>query len=101
MVKLEQTGILSILSGRGRERVTTDVVQNIAATVVEASTESHRRTVTVPTISRTLDMLYFIVRDIIHRILKFYTYNIQAVLQLERHDPDTRRAVALPLENGD
>ena len=58
MGKFERTGQLGVLPGRGRKRVNTVVVEDIATAVVEASRESLHGTVSVPTISRTLDMPY-------------------------------------------
>ncbi|GFQ98878.1 hypothetical protein TNCT_290351 [Trichonephila clavata] len=56
MVKFKKIGQLGVLHGRERNRVNTAVVEDIAAEVVEASSESLRGTVSVPTISCTLDM---------------------------------------------
>ncbi|GFX13328.1 uncharacterized protein TNCV_2907511 [Trichonephila clavipes] len=95
MVKFEKTGQLGVLPGRGRKRINTYVIEDIATTVVEASSESLHATVSVPTISRTLDMPYSTVRHIMLKILNFYPYKIQVVQYLKPHGPDTRKTFAL------
>ncbi|GFW57021.1 hypothetical protein TNCV_3473041 [Trichonephila clavipes] len=62
MVKFEKPGELGVLSGRGRKRVNTAIVEDIATVVVEASSESFYGTVSEPTVSSTLDMPYSTVR---------------------------------------
>lgn len=95
MVKFERTGQLGVLPGRGRKRVNSAVVEDVATAVVEGSSESLHGSVSVPTISRTLDMPYSTVRHIMRRILNFYPYKIKVVHQLERHDPEIRKTFAL------
>ncbi|GFY02073.1 hypothetical protein TNCV_5099341 [Trichonephila clavipes] len=68
---------LGVLSRRGQKRDKTAVVEDIATAVVKASTESLHGIVSIPTISRTLDMSYSSVRHIKRNILNFYPYKIQ------------------------
>ncbi|GFX70627.1 DUF4817 domain-containing protein [Trichonephila clavipes] len=76
MVKFKKTGQLGVLPGKGRKRVNIAFVEDIATAVVAASSESLHGTPSVPSISRTLDMLYSIVRHIMRKILNFYPHNI-------------------------
>ena len=46
-------------------------------------------------ILRNNDTPYSIIRYIMHRILSFYLYNVQAVQQLEKYDPDPPKTFAL------
>ncbi|GFX50178.1 DUF4817 domain-containing protein [Trichonephila clavipes] len=75
MVKFEKTGQLGVIPGGGRKRVNTTVVENIATAVMEASSESLslHGTVSVPKVSRTLNMSYSTVRHM-RKILNFYQY---------------------------
>ncbi|GFU42443.1 hypothetical protein TNCV_4555751 [Trichonephila clavipes] len=63
MVKFEKTRPIGVLSGRRQKRVNTTVVEGIVTSVVEASSESLHGTDSVPTISRSLDVLYCTVRQ--------------------------------------
>ncbi|GFW55663.1 DUF4817 domain-containing protein [Trichonephila clavipes] len=95
MVKFEKTVQLDVLPGRGPKGVNTTVVENIATAVEEASSKSFPGTVSVSTISHTLDMPYSTDRHIIRKILNFYTYKIQAVQLLKPHDPGIRKTLVL------
>ena len=94
-VTFKRTGQLGVLSGRRKKRVRTSIVEHVATAVVEASSESLHGTVSVPTISHTLDVPYSTIRQIMCRVLNFYPYKIQVVQQLGRLDPDTRKTFAL------
>ena len=85
----------SVLPGRGRKRIRTTIVEDVTTAVVEASSKSLHGTVSVPTISRTLDVPYSTVHHIMRRALNFYPYKIQVAQQLGRLDLDTRKTFAL------
>ena len=95
MVKFEHTGQLGVLPGRERKRVRTTIVEDVATAIMEARRESVHGTVSVPTISRTLDMPNSTVRHIMCRGLNFYPYKIQTVKQLVRLDLVIRKTFAL------
>ena len=58
MMKFKLMGQLRALPGRGRKRIRTTIVEDVATVIVKASSESLHETVSEPTISRTLDMPY-------------------------------------------
>ncbi|GBM85277.1 hypothetical protein AVEN_84104-1 [Araneus ventricosus] len=60
--KFETTGQLGILPGRGRKRSPSSSVEEMATAVVEASSQSPHGSVSVPVVSRVLDMLHSAVR---------------------------------------
>ncbi|GBL73710.1 hypothetical protein AVEN_230699-1 [Araneus ventricosus] len=77
--KFETTGQLAILPGRGRKQIPSSSVEDVATAVVEASSQSPHGSVSVPVISRVLDMSYSTVQKILRRILNFYPYKIKPV----------------------
>ena len=107
MMKFGQTEQLSVLLGRGRNRVNSAIVEEVSAVVVDASCTSLHGIVCAPTILRNPDMPFFTVRHIMHRIFNFYQKNtsirsiflleayIQAIHDLERHNPDTWKTFTL------
>ncbi|GFX14238.1 DUF4817 domain-containing protein [Trichonephila clavipes] len=92
VVKFEKTRQLGVLSRRGRKRENTAVVEDIATEIVEANTESLQEIVSVPIISRTLDMPYSPVRHIMYNIFNFNPYKIYAFSNWKSYDPDTRKS---------
>ena len=54
--KFEATKQLRILHGRGRKRIPSSSVENVATAVVEGSSQSPRGNMSVPVVSRILDM---------------------------------------------
>ncbi|GBN97942.1 hypothetical protein AVEN_72147-1 [Araneus ventricosus] len=92
ILKFETTGQLDILPGRGRKQIPSSSVEDVATAVVEASSQSPRGSVSVPVVSRVLDMMFSTVRKILRRILNFYPYKIKPVHLLQE---GTQRFVQL------
>ncbi|GBN54343.1 hypothetical protein AVEN_211422-1 [Araneus ventricosus] len=67
----------------------------LATAVVEASSQSVHGSVSVPIVSRVLDMPYSTVRKILRRILNFYPYKIEHVNLLQDGDSDVGTTFAL------
>ncbi|GBN13339.1 hypothetical protein AVEN_136095-1 [Araneus ventricosus] len=60
--KFETTGDLGIFPGRRRKQIPSSSVEDVATAVVEASSQSPHDSVSVPVVSRVLDMPYCTVR---------------------------------------
>ncbi|GBM66694.1 hypothetical protein AVEN_249517-1 [Araneus ventricosus] len=67
------------LPGRGRKQIPSSSVEDVAISVVEASSQWPHYSVSVPVVSRVLDMPYSAVRKILRRILNFYPYKIKPI----------------------
>ena len=93
--KFEEIGQLGILSGRGRKRIQSSSIENVATVFVEASSQLPHGNVSVPVVSRVLDVSYSMVRKIFRRILHFYHYKIKSVHQLQADDTEVRKTFAL------
>ncbi|GBL72540.1 hypothetical protein AVEN_127816-1 [Araneus ventricosus] len=76
--KFETTGQLGILLGRLRKEIPSSSVEDVATAVVEASSQSPHGSVSVPVVSRVLDMSYSNVRKILRRDFEFLTLQNQA-----------------------
>lgn len=83
------------MTGREGKCVFNAIAEIITTAVAEESTESAHGSVSVLTVSRTLDIPYSTVRHIMRAIRNFYPYKIQAVPQMEIHDPGTHKTFAL------
>ncbi|GBM60515.1 hypothetical protein AVEN_260001-1 [Araneus ventricosus] len=62
--KFETTGQLGILPGRGRKQIPSSSVEDVATAVVEANSQSPHGSVSMPVVSRVLDMLYSTIQKI-------------------------------------
>ncbi|GFV55818.1 DUF4817 domain-containing protein [Trichonephila clavipes] len=60
--KFETTGQFGILPGRRRKHIPSSSTENVATAVVEASSQSLDDSMSVPVVSRVLDMSYSTVR---------------------------------------
>ncbi|GBN17718.1 hypothetical protein AVEN_221250-1 [Araneus ventricosus] len=81
--------------GRGRKQIQSSSVEDVATAVVEARSQSPHGSVSVPIVSRVLDMSYSTVRKILRRILNFYSYKIKPVHLLQDEDSEVRTTFAL------
>lgn len=95
MKKFERTGQLGILSGRGRHVVESASVEDVALAVVDATSQSPHGVVSVPTVSRAIDLPYTTVWRVMRRILGYFPYKIHSLHQLSDGDPDVRETFAL------
>ncbi|GBM10613.1 hypothetical protein AVEN_21932-1 [Araneus ventricosus] len=93
--KFETTGQLDFLPSRGRKQIPSSSIENVATEVVEASSQSPHGSVSVPVVSRVLDMPYSTARKILRRILNFYPYKIKPVHLLQDGDLEVRTTFAL------
>lgn len=93
MVKFIQTAPRCV-SGIERKGIITSVVQNIAIyNGVQTSTKAPHGTMSVyRRFPLPLIYPYTTVQHIMRRILNIYPYKIQAVQQLELHDPDIHKS---------
>ncbi|GBM41325.1 hypothetical protein AVEN_241484-1 [Araneus ventricosus] len=93
--KFETTGQPGILPGRGRKQIPSSSVEDVVIVVVEDNSQSPHGSVSVPVVSRVLDMPYSTVRKILRRILYIYPYKIKPVHQLQDGDSEVRTTFAL------
>ncbi|GBN87981.1 hypothetical protein AVEN_141208-1 [Araneus ventricosus] len=93
--KFEATGQIGILPGCGRKQIPSYSAEDGATAVVEVSSKSPHGSVSVPVVSRVLDMPYYTVRIILRLILNFYTYKIQPVHLLQGGDSGVLTTFAL------
>ncbi|GBO27038.1 hypothetical protein AVEN_18025-1 [Araneus ventricosus] len=84
-----------IRRGRGRKQIRSSSVEDVATAVVQASSQSPHGSVSVPVVSRVLDMPYSNVRKILRRILNFYPCKIKPVHLLQDGDSEVRTTFAL------
>ncbi|GBL93870.1 hypothetical protein AVEN_153630-1 [Araneus ventricosus] len=87
--------IMEIFQGSWIEDESKSSVKDVATAVVEASSNSPHISVSVPVVSRVLDMPYSTVRKILRRILNFYPYKIKPVRLLRNADSEVRTTFAL------
>ncbi|GBL77712.1 hypothetical protein AVEN_152931-1 [Araneus ventricosus] len=90
--KFETIGQLGIFPGRRRKQILTSSVEDVAIAVVEANSQSPHGNVSVPDVSRVLDMP---ARKILRRILNLYPYKIKPLHQLQDGDSEVRTTFAL------
>lgn len=95
MKKFETTGQLGILPGRGRKPVSSASVEDVATAVVEATSQDPHGVVSVPAISRAVDMPYSTVWQVMRRIVGYYPYKIHSLHQLCDRDAEVRQTFAL------
>ncbi|GBL99027.1 hypothetical protein AVEN_227535-1 [Araneus ventricosus] len=93
--KFETTVQLGILPGRGRKQIPSSSVEDVATVVIETSSQSPHGSVSVPVVSRVLDMSYSTVGKILRRILNFYSYKIKPVHLLQDGDSEVLTNFAL------
>ncbi|GBO43161.1 hypothetical protein AVEN_181881-1 [Araneus ventricosus] len=93
--KFETTGQLSIFLGRVRKQILSSSLENVDTAVVEASSQSVHGSVSVPIVSRVLDMPYSTVGKILRRILNFHSYKIEPLHLLQDGDSNVRTTFAL------
>ncbi|GBN07598.1 hypothetical protein AVEN_260997-1 [Araneus ventricosus] len=93
--KFETTGRLDILPGRGRKQIPSSSVEDLAIAVVDSSSQSPHGSVSVPVVSRVLDMPYSTVQKVLLRISNFYPYKIKPVYLMQDGDSEIRASFAL------
>ncbi|GBL84602.1 hypothetical protein AVEN_191068-1 [Araneus ventricosus] len=93
--KFETTEQLGILPGRGRKQIPSSSVEDVNTEVVEAISQSPHGSVSVPFVSRVLDMPYSTVRKLLLWILNFYPYKIKLMHLLQEGDSEVRTTFAL------
>ncbi|GBM45234.1 hypothetical protein AVEN_63841-1 [Araneus ventricosus] len=77
------------------EKVEDESKSRLLTSFVEASSQSLQGSVSVPVVSRVLDMSYSTVQKILRRILNLYPYNFKPVHLLQDGDSEVRATFAL------
>ncbi|GFW26092.1 uncharacterized protein TNCV_3308631 [Trichonephila clavipes] len=90
IMKLEETGNLDVLIGRGRKPVGTETGEEVTTAMVERASSSIFSSASGRSVSRELEIPWSTVRKILRYILKWYPYKIHGMQTLKPQDQKTR-----------
>ena len=84
--KFDETGSLTIRSGRGRKPISEDVITDVATVVVEGSQGTIADTSSSRGVARQLDMNYSPIWKILRSVIGFYPGKISRLHKLKPSD---------------
>src|SRR5215813_6425209 len=95
ILKFEETGSLTVRSGRGRKPVSEEVITDVATAIVERSQGTIGGSSSARGVARELDLNVSTVWKVLRRVLHYYPYKISCTQELKPNEFDKRLTFAV------